>query len=83
MNIKHISITAAGNVTAVIPTDLPVTLGLHRPGDENYLLERVRRFGDAHIHRDSVIVRVNRPRPHAASYPQCLPLGQSSNKRDV
>lgn len=53
MNIKHISITAAGNVTAVIPPDLPVTLGLHRPRDENYLLERVRRLGDAPIQSDS------------------------------
>lgn len=45
-------------VTPVIPSDLLVSLGLCCGRDEGYLLEHVRRLGDALIQSDSVIVTV-------------------------
>lgn len=55
-------------VTSVIPSDLLVSSGLCCRRDKEYLLEHVKRLGDALTQSDSVIVTVKKgnstPPPH-------------------
>lgn len=72
----------------VIPSDLLVSLGLRRTGDEQHLPEHARRLGDALIQSDSVIVTVRKgnsspPPTHLLAHDAVFPLGQSVTNMSV